>query len=386
MPCHFVKCFLTILLAVSNAEACIWDRDTLATEAKGIPNVISTITGRFDRYPARYYEMRRDRVLVQIQQEPDKLDLYDDLAVCYDRLGDATTAIEWMAKKRLQLNKIPQDLDHEYRYLANLGTFHAHRWLKFGADFEDLSDINEACRLITEAINLNPDAHFGRELYQLKALQWLRKIPSIVSEDESEETVHPLGTKPEGRYQIQLNSSPESTDSVLGYSGLITLGAAWQSYDIFHALLHALRDDGRHAVAHLTLLRLRELEANGNTSLVAKFNSIIEPRSLLLPRSKKHVQKFYLKARKEAQHWQANRLGYMESQFDKGYHPDTHPHFWDDYSERSKAPRPPGLLATDPVYILARLPIIAFIACLGIAGILVFRFIKECINHRKSLR
>jgi len=71
--------------------------------------------------------------------------------------------------------------DHEHRHLANLGTFHAHRWLRAGADRKDTADLRRARALLERAIALNPDAHFGREKYQLKAVKWLLNPPKGVS-------------------------------------------------------------------------------------------------------------------------------------------------------------------------------------------------------------
>jgi len=87
-----------------------------------------------------------------------------------------------MARKRERLDQSP-DAEHEYRYLANLGTFHAHRWIGNGGDRESLSDLEIAADLIRRAIELNPDAHFGRERYQLLAIEWLRGLPG---EDDPE--------------------------------------------------------------------------------------------------------------------------------------------------------------------------------------------------------
>ncbi len=51
------------LLAAMPAHACINDRDTLAEEIKGLPDVAQIITGRFERNPPLYHQMRIDRSL-----------------------------------------------------------------------------------------------------------------------------------------------------------------------------------------------------------------------------------------------------------------------------------------------------------------------------------
>src|SRR5438105_1575377 len=77
------------------ASACIWDRDTLATEVSGIMDTVRVITGRFERNPPLYYEMRLKRVAAEVVASPDKLELYDDAGVACDRLGRDDEALHW---------------------------------------------------------------------------------------------------------------------------------------------------------------------------------------------------------------------------------------------------------------------------------------------------
>ena len=147
------------------AHACLWDRDTLAAEAKGLPGITEIITGRFDRFPTLFYEMRLERVTAAIVSDPDNLGLYDDAGVACDRLGRSDEAIAWMERKLLVMDRLESEGadvgEHRYRYLANLGTFLVHRWLKSGSDREDMTDVERSRELIAAAIELNPDAHFG---------------------------------------------------------------------------------------------------------------------------------------------------------------------------------------------------------------------------------
>src|SRR5207302_2021587 len=137
---------LLILLAVPiSAQACLWDRDTLAMEAKKFPEVLQVIMGRFERNPPLYYEMRLKRVAETIARDPVNLDAYDDAGVACDRLGRDDEAIQWMEKKRAQLDKGAGTPDarreHRYRYLANVGTFWAHRWFRKGADRKKIKEL-----------------------------------------------------------------------------------------------------------------------------------------------------------------------------------------------------------------------------------------------------
>jgi hypothetical protein len=104
-------------LAPNAAFACIWDTDTMAGEADGRMDTLNAIVGNFDIYPARYYEMRIERVTRELAADPRQLELYDDIAVASDRVGRSTDAIEWMGRKREQLDALPKaDAEAEYRY------------------------------------------------------------------------------------------------------------------------------------------------------------------------------------------------------------------------------------------------------------------------------
>ena len=41
---------------------CLWDRDTVAMELKGMPEIQNVIAGRFERNPDLFYEMRIERI------------------------------------------------------------------------------------------------------------------------------------------------------------------------------------------------------------------------------------------------------------------------------------------------------------------------------------
>ena len=85
--------------AAALAAACAWDRDTLAMEAKGMPDVVDVIGGRFDRNPDLYYEMRLERVLKVIDANPHVHAEYGDAAVALDKLGRGDEAIELLEER-----------------------------------------------------------------------------------------------------------------------------------------------------------------------------------------------------------------------------------------------------------------------------------------------
>jgi tetratricopeptide (TPR) repeat protein len=98
---------LALLLGLPLAvAACLWDRDTPADEARGMPEVVAVLTGRFARNPPLYYEMRLARVTARLRDHPGDLAAYDDAGVACDRLGRGDEAIAWMEKKRAQLETL----------------------------------------------------------------------------------------------------------------------------------------------------------------------------------------------------------------------------------------------------------------------------------------
>jgi tetratricopeptide (TPR) repeat protein len=138
-------------LLPSALPACYWDYDTLQMERSRFPDTLELITGKFLRHSYEFYEWRVQDRLKKIEGDPSNPAFYDDLAVAYDKLGQHQKAIDTiLAKDRLRPGL--------YETEANLGTFLLHE-----GSFE------EGLRHINKALEINPDAHFGREKYQ-KAL------------------------------------------------------------------------------------------------------------------------------------------------------------------------------------------------------------------------
>ena len=96
---------LVSILFLPNTYACMWDRGALAQEYKQAPGIVEIITGRFKRFPPRYYEMRLERVSGEIANHPANLDLYDDAGAACDRLHRSAKAIEWMKKKSAEMKR-----------------------------------------------------------------------------------------------------------------------------------------------------------------------------------------------------------------------------------------------------------------------------------------
>lgn len=361
--------------------ACRWDSDTLAFEAKQLPDVVQTIAGRFDRNPPLYYQMRLARVEKEVVANPQKLELYDDAAVACDVLGRGDDAIRWMERKRKVLDKMPASeakTDHEYRYFANLGTIVAHRWFAQGAKEERIKEIEHAENLINKAITINPNAHFGREIVQAKILHW------VANHNGERLALSDFGQLPTKSVQK-------------GLCGLIVLGNAWESIDIFNVLAEACDDDGSFGgdyglatISGLAHMRVKELFDAGKQSLVQ--DGMVtrlkdDPLGLdMLTWQKEDVRKNFAKLRENGEAYHAHRTEFMVAKLKQGLHPDTDPNFWQGYE-----PVPPYTIPTAQIpfstWVISKGAIILPLLCLFFAvGIpAIFFIVRAKIRRRRAV-
>ena len=345
--------FLPLLLTIP-ARACINDRDSdsLALQAQKLPETVRVITGRFERNPPLYYQMRIRRSLTELKKNPRNFGLYDDIAAAYDRLHQSDDALKIMAKKRALLP--PFDAKNApvkeawYRYYANAGTFRAHRFLSQKSG--DLNEMKTARAMIQRAIEIKPNAHFGREKYQFMAMDW---IVAVKSGETIETLGHWIGAYDgwEGKWE-QAGTDKAMKKATEGLSGLIFLGAAWQSVDVFEALAKTLEREDGVTLRHLALLRCAELLREGRGSLVPKaFNLAIANDAMqnsvygnwtgvaVNRENRESVNDLFPKLRAESEVWSGQRSTFMLARLEKGSHPDTDSQFWQGW----KPTAPPSL-------------------------------------------
>ncbi|WP_236696649.1 hypothetical protein [Rhodopirellula islandica] len=151
-----------LLVAVFSAffprhlSACLWDQDTLAMERRVFPGAHELMAGYFVRHSDAYYEWRISDRRAKPTDQLLPTDL-DDIAVAHDKLGDHDKAIETILEK---IERWPEQ--GRYESEANLGTFYIHS-----------GQLEEGREHIRKAIAINPDAHFGREIYQQLLVEYL---------------------------------------------------------------------------------------------------------------------------------------------------------------------------------------------------------------------
>jgi hypothetical protein len=325
--------------------------------------------------------MRLERVTRELQATSTDLGLYDDAAVACDRLDRSSEAIEWMVKKEAILDTLPESetKDHRYRYLSNLGTFHLHRWIsqpQVQRD-SDLTDLRESEKLVAQAIEENPNAHFGREIYQLMAIRWLL-WDGVRPIEVSDDTV--LAHDP--THWVATGMRESGSGHIDGISGLIQLGIAWESTDAFRSLAAVLDSDQLSSFAELAYLRENELIAAGKRSLhpVARVRELIHPDHTHYLMNRKPVADYFQIARAAADKRNAAWIAYQQTRFAQGMHPDTQPNFWKGWSE-PVFPKPPGPTVRQRVeggfYKYPQIAIPAFLLGAGLLTLMIFRFIRR---------
>jgi hypothetical protein len=146
----------------------------------------------------------------------------------------------------------------------------------------------------------------------------------------------------------ELTEPEEADEAVRGLAGLIVLGNAWESVDVFHALNVALqrnslnferdRDGGRNSLAYFAWLRCLELVDSGQGSLLPD-----APRGENLKRmlhrpdfvkAELLLDPAFRQLRAEADAWHAERVAFMSQRLHAGRHPDTDSSFWEGYTAR----------------------------------------------------
>lgn len=175
---HFFFFLIVLILLPKFSEGCFWDRDTLAHEHKLAPGVFDVISGNFARRSQIVYTLRvqnRPKQLTdqgfgwlfselpELKEDSNlrkKLDIQalrwtDDLAVAFDRLQQHDKGIKL-------LKQVLTQYPDRYETHANLGTLLIH-----SASFP------EGLIHLKKAVEINPQAHFGREKIQIALVEYI---------------------------------------------------------------------------------------------------------------------------------------------------------------------------------------------------------------------
>ena len=162
-PAAFVMAALTVLLTVGPAAACLWDYNTLRDEKRGLPGVAEVLAGQWERHSRFFYEHRVTAMKAKLVAKSDDWDAMDNLAVAHAKLDDLDAAVAVMRDKE---RRHPG----QYTTASNLGTFYMFQ-----------GDLPVAVVQLKRALAINPNAHFGREEYQLRLADFLLQAKSAPS-------------------------------------------------------------------------------------------------------------------------------------------------------------------------------------------------------------
>lgn len=245
-PSRLIPLVLIIASLACPAVACLWDRDTVRDEERGLPGMKELVAGKWERHSRLYYEDRVRRMTRRIADSPADLAAYDDLAVAYEKLDDRDAAIATMLRKE----GVKPGL---YTTYANLGTFYLHK-----------GELDQGIEYIRKALAINPNAHFGREEYQLRLAEFYRDAkanPNLLQTDnflhvDFEQRVS-LGSLMRGNEQPieDLGLKPNVFD---GVAGMIRFGTG-TSAELYYVLGELLGSRGQRHAAYASFRRAVEL-------------------------------------------------------------------------------------------------------------------------------
>lgn len=135
------------------------------------------IHDKYEKNTLEYYNYRIKRDEKLLESNTWNLILYDNLAVAYDHIWNLEKALQIYKTKKNIMDNNEFDMQNLYRYYANLWTFLIHNWIngrfkdKTNKKSQDL--VLEGRDYIKKAIEININAHFWRENYQLIANNWI---------------------------------------------------------------------------------------------------------------------------------------------------------------------------------------------------------------------
>ena len=135
---------------------------------------------RFPKHGSVWYETRNRSTEKLLSQQPEsdpaRWPLVDDLAVAFDRLGQPEKAIPLLRQKLAQQELAGINGRDLYTSFANLGTLliHANMSKARTGDAEAMQFVDEGLRLIHRSVEVNPEAHFGREKWQAAIVEFLQ--------------------------------------------------------------------------------------------------------------------------------------------------------------------------------------------------------------------
>lgn len=312
--------FLGLLAAATSALACYNDVDTNLTELRDNLDVTLAVAGRFTIYPKEYYEKR---IWIQsdiLAKNPNNLEAYDNIAVAFDRIGDSANAMKWIHEKRKHLGANPGN-QQLYSTEANEGTILIVRWIREHKP-GDVADAVAAEKCIAKALQINPNAHFGREFAQLYSIRAL--IQCGKNDDWKEKFSETL-------ISVADKDHIDHKKLRFGIAGMMVLGAAWTMPPMIQAIANLVPEE-QQIVA---LCEQRMLSLDWSNPELTFDDFPIKRNEKLNPVERPLIHRLL----SNAQEFQINRQKWVSDQVAKGRYPDVDKDFWEGFKDVPPIPK-----------------------------------------------
>ena len=240
----------------SPAHACLWDYDTFKEESIGRRELVQVLGGDLQKHSRAFYEAKVAYTRPMIDGGGAPKERYDDLAVALARLGQLDEAIAVLGEKE---RRFPG----EYTTLANLGTFLGMK-----------GELQGSLEKLERAVAKWPDAHFGREVFQVQLLKLLlraQKDPELLRRENLlglEMDVTDAGIKGTSyskarKRRAATAASPVPAKAIEALVGMIRFGEAQELPAVWSALGWALMWQGD---TQLAIRAMRRAELLGDAS------------------------------------------------------------------------------------------------------------------------
>jgi tetratricopeptide (TPR) repeat protein len=344
---------LALLVVAAVAAACYNDSDTNLTELRDNLNITYAIAGRFTIYPPEYYKRRIEIQTANLKKNPNDLNAYDNLAVAYDHIGKHDEAIATIRKERALLDysgvnpltEVKDELvpnappvNHRYTVEANEGTFLIHRWISNGGNPKNLTDAVEAEKHIAKAIEINPNAHFGREFAQLYCM---RAILKGAKEGDWKRNFT------ENLIAIADQDKVDRKALRKGIAGMMVLGNAWNSPVMLKAIAYLVPTDGQvvELAQYFSQNLMGEAFARNEESdkpLNQKaWDALEDSVKIKIEGKLEHHEfaTFFPSLEENAQEFRKNRESWIKRKLATDQHPDSSPDFWTSFKDTPPLPR-----------------------------------------------
>jgi tetratricopeptide (TPR) repeat protein len=231
------------LVATPTAHACLWDYDTFKEEGLGKAELTQVLKGELRKHSKAFYEAKVTYTRAIVDAGSAAKERYDDLAVALAKTGKLDDAIAVLVDKE---KKFPG----EYTTEANLGTFLAMK-----------GDIKGALEHVKKGLEINPDAHFGREAVQVKLLEHMDRLAADKDLAKKDNFLG-LSMKAEDVLVSAMTAKTRDKDldkTIQGIVGLIRFGDAQDIPDVWFALGWALATQGDGQLAVRAMRRAEKL-------------------------------------------------------------------------------------------------------------------------------